>query len=182
MDNEDFWQKVPSTKDKFFVYSAYYDDRRSKWENWNLKYSAYFILCPIKQQNVPVPSHVSIIRQGSTEIGNKIIVRDNKKLFKKPEGIAVCIKPLHYEYNKVKNLVEFVEFNRILGVNHFVLYNHTVGPGSRLYSSEVCSRRDCHCASMAIRYCLTERDTHRRSLLLHSTIVFIGQCTDSATF
>ncbi|CAL1277505.1 unnamed protein product [Larinioides sclopetarius] len=165
IDIDDFWQRVPNTKDKFFVYSAYYDDRRSKWvrviaaartrladkvicqftysdgrepfavtginrlirENWNLKYSAYFILCPIKQQNVPVPTHVSIIRQGSTEIGNKIVVHDNKKAFKKPEGIAVCIKPLHYEYNKVKNLIEFIELNRIMGVSHFVLYNHTVG-------------------------------------------------------
>lgn len=165
LDSEDFWQKVSHTKDKFFVYSAFYDDRRSKWvrviaaartrladkvlcqftysdgrepftvtginrlirENWNLKYSAYFILCPIKQPNMPVPSHVSIIRQGSIEIGNKVVVHDNKKAFKKPDGIAVCIKPLHYEYNKVKNLIEFIELNRILGVNHFVLYNHTVG-------------------------------------------------------
>lgn len=163
---EDFWQRVPNTKDKFFVYSAYLDDRRTKWvrviaaartrlaekvlcqfsyqdgkdsvtvigmnrlirENWNLKYSAYFILCPLKPPNTDVPSHVTIIRQGDTTVANKLVVHDNKKFFKRPEGIAICIKPLHYEYNKVKNLIEFVELNRILGVNHFVLYNHTVGP------------------------------------------------------
>ncbi|KFM72270.1 hypothetical protein X975_10615, partial [Stegodyphus mimosarum] len=162
---EDRWQRVPNTKDKFFVYSAFYDDRRTKWvrviaaartrladkvlcqftykdgrepytiaginrlirENWNLKYSAYFILCPLKQVNVPVPNHVSIIRQGDNTVSNKLVVHDNKKLYTKPEGIAVCIKPLHYEYNKVKNLIEFIELNRILGVNHFVLYNHTIG-------------------------------------------------------
>lgn len=163
---EDWWQRVPNTKDKFFVYSAYLDDRRTKWvrviaaartrmaekvlcqftypngkdvisvigmnrlirENWNLKFSAYFILCPLKPLNAAVPSHVSIIRQGDTTVGNKMVVHNNKKFFKRPEGTAVCIKPLHYDYNKVKNLIEFVELNRILGVNHFVLYNHTVGP------------------------------------------------------
>ncbi|XP_054714319.1 uncharacterized protein LOC129223960 [Uloborus diversus] len=165
IESEDYWQKVRNTKDKFFVYSAFYDDRRTKWvrviaaartrladkvfcqfhykdgrephavaginrlirENWNLKYSAFFILCPIKPPNTGVPSHVSIIRAGDSTIGNKVVVHDNKSKFKKPEGVAVCIKPLHYEYNKVKNLVEFIELNRILGVNHFVLYNHTVG-------------------------------------------------------
>ncbi|XP_015904753.1 beta-1,4-galactosyltransferase galt-1 [Parasteatoda tepidariorum] len=165
VEHEDFWQSVSNAKDKFFVYSAYYDDRRTKWvrviaaartrladkvfcrfsfskgdsltvvginrlirENWNLKYSAYFILCPLKQPLIP--THVSIIKQSETllTVGNKLLVRNNKKLYKKPEGVAVCIKPLHYEYNKVKNLIEFIELNRIMGVNHFVLYNHTVGP------------------------------------------------------
>lgn len=163
---QDWWQRVPNTKDKFFVYSAYHDDRRTKWirviaaartriaekvvcqytyndgrepvivvgmnrlirENWNLKFSAYFILCPLKPPNTAVPSHVSIIRQGDSTVGNRLVVHDNKKTYKNPDGIAICIKPLHYEYNKVKNLIEFVELNRILGVDHFVLYNHTVGP------------------------------------------------------
>lgn len=161
----DSWQRVPNTKDKFFVFSAYYDDRRSKtirviaaartrladkvvcrfWfadgrdsvnvfgtnrlirENWNLKYSAYFILCPLKQAKLPIPTEVSIVKYGDRSVPNKLVVHVNREIYKTAEGIAVCVKPLHYEYNKVENLIEFIELNRLLGVNHFVLYNHTVG-------------------------------------------------------
>ena len=42
------------------------------------------------------------------------------------DKLAVCIKPLHYYYNKTINLIEFIELNRILGVRRFYFFNHTV--------------------------------------------------------
>lgn len=112
-------------------------------ENWNLKYSAYFILCPLLKGS-PVPEAVSvIIRETKTndEVNEEFLMPSNKLIIHKntktmngiinipiEENIAVCVKPLHYEYNKVFNLIEFIELNRILGVRHFILYNHTVGP------------------------------------------------------
>lgn len=42
--------------------------------------------------------------------------------------IAVCVKPMHYDYDKLINFIQFIEFNQILGVDKFILYNHTIGP------------------------------------------------------
>lgn len=202
---KDTWQPVQGTKDKFFVYSAYYDARHPKYkyirvigatrtrnsekvicrldyglqgkqqspplrpimvnavnkvirENWNLRFSAYFILCLIA--NHPVPSSVQIMLKSNLSLpaSNHLLVHNRpelveKKLLQRPissslswmksnekaakeparqfsmasNSFAVCVKPMHYDYNKVLNLIEFLELNRQLGVGHFVLYNHTVG-------------------------------------------------------
>ncbi len=178
---KDHWQEVKNSKHKFYVFSAYYDDRNPEnhfiriiaatktrteekvfcklWyahtypptivnginklirENWNLKYSAYFILCPLID-NLPVPDAVSIlivesngVKNGNKLPSNNLIVHNNLKSRSRViknnldiTNIAVCVKPLHYDYEKVLNLIEWVELNRILGVSHFILYNHTVGP------------------------------------------------------
>ena len=34
-----------------------------------------------------------------------------------PETIGVCVKPLHFSYNKSLELLQFIELNRILGVS-----------------------------------------------------------------
>lgn len=122
-------------------------------ENWNLRYSAYYLLCPLGNHTVPVA--VSILKkklpakktnQEANEVqlrpeedekeadefvfhalGNFVLVQNNLKS-KHNDKIAVCVKPLHYEYNKLDNMIEFIELNRILGVDHFLFYNHTVGP------------------------------------------------------
>ena len=41
--------------------------------------------------------------------------------------LTVCVKPLHYSFNRVGQLIEFIEIHRLLGVSHFTFYNHTVG-------------------------------------------------------
>jgi len=178
--NKDHWQEVIQSKHKFYVFSAYFDDRNAQnhyiriiaatktrteekvvcklWyahtypptivnginklirENWNLKYSAYFILCPLIN-NLPVPDAVSILVKQSNSVNdqnklpsNRLLVHNNPKSRSRVmknnfdlTQIAVCVKPMHYEYDKVLNLIEFVELNRILGVSHFILYNHTIG-------------------------------------------------------
>ncbi|XP_022236008.1 uncharacterized protein LOC111083656 [Limulus polyphemus] len=163
--NADHWQSVRGTKDKFFVFSAYLDDRRVRlvrviaaartrnankvmckfWfaggyppvtvpafnkliqENWNLKYSAYFVLCPLSKGLSTLPERVSIISSENAEITNWLVVHNNKKDSTSSQGIAVCVKPMHYSYNKLLNFIEFIELNRIFGAQHFVLYNNTIG-------------------------------------------------------
>lgn len=182
---KDNWQSVAGSKEKFYVYSAYFDDRNAKYryirviaatktrnsdkvvcklwythtyapvtvnavnkvirENWNLKYSAYFVLCMLGSH--PAPDMVSVLIKANTSIAssNRMIVHNHPKLKKKEklnkliksrlsgsDGVpertfAVCVKPMHYNYNKILNLIEFIELNRLLGVSHFVFYNHTIG-------------------------------------------------------
>ncbi|XP_076057297.1 uncharacterized protein LOC143034837 [Oratosquilla oratoria] len=166
------WQPVYNTKHKFFVYSAYMDDRKGRiirvvgatqtkrsdrvwckfWysnsstltvaaavkiirENWNLRYSACFVACPLTlfrngKQPIPPPDSVSIVSDPNGNATNKLRVLNlDVKKDEVKNGFAVCVKPLHFEYNNVNQIVEFLELNKILGVEHFTLYNDTIGPG-----------------------------------------------------
>lgn len=94
-------------------------------ENWNLAYSAAFILCEIPASLEP--TRVVPVVNGRGERSSSLSVR----VF--PEGppagnLSVCVKPFHYEFNRAVWLVEFIEFYRLLGTDQFILYNHTVGP------------------------------------------------------
>ena len=42
-------------------------------------------------------------------------------------NLAVCIKPLFKEFNRALNVVEFIEFYKLLGATHFVFYNLSIG-------------------------------------------------------
>ena len=42
--------------------------------------------------------------------------------------LGVCVKPIYRHYNKTRELLEFVEMNKILGVKQFTFYNHTMSP------------------------------------------------------
>ena len=42
--------------------------------------------------------------------------------------MGLCVKPLHNQYNRALWLVEFIKFYQLLGVTHFVFYNHSIGP------------------------------------------------------
>ncbi|XP_076042153.1 uncharacterized protein LOC143026046 [Oratosquilla oratoria] len=92
-------------------------------ENWNLPYSAAYIHCSVPKDLMP--SYVAPVVDGGEII--KVVVQ-NPKAQKHQGDLAVCVKPFHYNFNRAIWLVEFVEFYRLLGVDHFVFYNHTVGP------------------------------------------------------
>lgn len=171
------WQTVNGTKYKFYVFSAYFDRRKSQrsvriiaatktrgaervwcrlWyrpyptevntttyisktvpakikvirENWNLKYSACFVLCPL-QPNQTAPFAVSVVVRLFHPPANLLAVNNNYNDTQPVNKFGVCIKPLHYEYNGDLQILEFIELNRIMGVSHFTFYNHTIGPQVR---------------------------------------------------
>ena len=43
-------------------------------------------------------------------------------------SLAVCVKPLYNQYNRAVWLLEFLGLYTLMGVEHFVFYNHSVGP------------------------------------------------------
>lgn len=133
-------------------------------ENWNLKYSACFILCPVRPPEYDVPDYVSIVARLRAPPGNILQLRNtdwDEDFIKEPllssnkletslrpkteqisdainskqelekemkDEIAICVKPLHFDYDQSLFLMEFLEFYALLGVTHFTFYNHTVGP------------------------------------------------------
>ena len=108
-------------------------------ENWNLKYSACFVTCPTKlstsndtKENL-VPVSVSIFPAEVSEpsITNRlpVINSDNGGTGTyevNKTDVGVCVKPIHFHYNKTLELIEFIELNKILGVSKFTFYNHTM--------------------------------------------------------
>ncbi|KAK7573404.1 hypothetical protein V9T40_010595 [Parthenolecanium corni] len=103
-------------------------------EHFNLPFSAAFVICPLKNAT-HVPANISVVvfdphKRIYFPAANRLPVL---KLEETPnidetveEKIAICIKPIHYEYNKIFQLVEFLELNRLLGVDHFVSYNKSI--------------------------------------------------------
>lgn len=44
------------------------------------------------------------------------------------QKMGVCVKPFHNNFNRALWLTEFIEMYRLQGAQHFIFYNHTVGP------------------------------------------------------
>ncbi|XP_078038157.1 uncharacterized protein LOC144470636 [Augochlora pura] len=100
-------------------------------ENWNLKYSACFVICPLPKESPAtdkVPETVSVVARLKAAPTNRILVQNRPETrAEDKELLAVCVKPLHYDYNRVLQLVEFIELHGLLGATHVTLYNDTVG-------------------------------------------------------
>lgn len=99
-------------------------------ENWNLPYTAAFIICPVVQfPGLDVLARVAVSSvKGESEDYQSSIPVENLQTRRKIGNMSVCVKPFHYNYNRAVWLVEFIEMYQLLGADHFIFYNHTVGP------------------------------------------------------
>lgn len=79
-------------------------------ENWNLKYSACFILCPLRVSFLDVPHSVSVVSKIKMPPSNNLLLRNtdidpdffNRSSIENiPNKIGVCVKPLHFNYDQV---------------------------------------------------------------------------------
>ena len=152
--------------DKVWCRLYYRDNRKSVTvpgavsvirENWNLKYSACFVICvlPTDQKTeagkIAVPESVSIITLPPTptstgppsdnppppppmpSVTNQLPVLNARtggtgSVIVNSSDVGVCVKPIHFDYDKTLELIEFLEMNKILGVTKFTLYNDTMSP------------------------------------------------------
>ena len=109
-------------------------------ENWNLKYSACFVICPLKAHTTSsnskeklVPDSISIlpITSSDLKVTNRLPVINSQNggtgtYQVNKTDVGVCVKPIHFYYNKTLELIEFIELNKLLGVTKFTFYNHTM--------------------------------------------------------
>ena len=112
-------------------------------EHHNLTYSASYVLCPLDPPSVFgskenfVPDYVSILPFSSSSTShlnatNKLSVINSKNggtgtyQVNKSDSIGVCVKPMYLKSNQILDLIEFIEFNKILGVSKFTMYNQTM--------------------------------------------------------
>lgn len=98
-------------------------------ENWKLKYGAAFFMCPYNENRPPV--RVRVKETYELQWSPSVPVTPQGPIEGRPTGkFTICVKPLHYDYDRASWLVEFIEFHRIVGVDHFFFYNHTIGPNA----------------------------------------------------
>jgi len=115
-------------------------------EHFGLAYGSHYIICKIPQMQPGSYNwtKVTVIKQDPSmedDVVNKrkafpepaidinrIPLLDANQAAKKRRKMAACIKPFHYNWNRALWLIEFLEFHKVLGVSHFVFYNHTLGP------------------------------------------------------
>lgn len=87
-------------------------------ENWNLKYSAVFVLCPLRIAYLEVPFAVSVVSKLRQPPGNVLQVRNtdwdadfsNRSVQEIPNRMGICVKPLHFDYDQVSHDFSFIFF------------------------------------------------------------------------
>ncbi|XP_026317535.1 uncharacterized protein LOC113228446 isoform X2 [Hyposmocoma kahamanoa] len=101
-------------------------------ENWNLKYSAVYVLCLLSKTGVKpkdtIGATVAVIAtaDAATPPSNLLTVIDTKPKPGIEGALHVCVKPFHFHYGRSEWLIEWMELNRLLGVSHFYMYNKTM--------------------------------------------------------
>ncbi|CAH2037521.1 unnamed protein product, partial [Iphiclides podalirius] len=101
-------------------------------ENWNLKYSATYVLCLLRDSGVKpqetVGASLSVVANSSPNRPptNLLTVLDTEPKSGIEETLHVCVKPFHFSYSRDEWLVEWFELNRLLGVSHFYMYNESL--------------------------------------------------------
>lgn len=93
-------------------------------EGHGRRYTASQFLCRFSGSRKPYA--VSLVDKKCGEPKNIVTIHSNN--IEKKRNFTVCTTPLNFHYNRAYELIEWIELNRILGVNFFTLYNHTTGP------------------------------------------------------
>lgn len=103
-------------------------------ENWGLPYTASFVVCELHKKIISkeLPAYVSLGDPKRNITSRPLTVHypppkvNNDKNTTIP-FLTVCIKPLHFRYDRALWLIEFIEMYKLLGANHFVFYNKSIG-------------------------------------------------------
>ncbi|KAI8435898.1 hypothetical protein MSG28_004090 [Choristoneura fumiferana] len=101
-------------------------------ENWNLKYSASYVLCSLRNTGVRAQETagavVAVLAEAVAHRAptNLLPVLDTLPKPGIEENLHVCVKPFHYSYARDSWLVEWFELNRLLGASHFYMYNESL--------------------------------------------------------
>ncbi|XP_041372181.1 beta-1,4-galactosyltransferase galt-1-like [Gigantopelta aegis] len=93
-------------------------------ENKNKRYTVLFVICNISGSDRRNPYAVSITGENSTYLANRLLV-------KYPEpfryNLTVCFPAIHSKYNNETESIQTMEVDQLLGVEHFVIYNLSIG-------------------------------------------------------
>lgn len=85
------------------------------------RHTVSFFRCSLPNNEFPFA--VSLTSQKCMTPHNLLPVRSHMVNDKDKKRFTVCVAPLYDRYNKIRELIEWIELNRILGADYFVFYN-----------------------------------------------------------
>ncbi|UYV81800.1 hypothetical protein LAZ67_20002490 [Cordylochernes scorpioides] len=94
-------------------------------EHFKMKYSAFVSSCKVP----PVLRNRTLSKMTvSVDGGNEGVELEVHSPDGPPKGkLALCIQPIHGNFNRATWLIEFIEFYTMMGVEHFFFYIYQVG-------------------------------------------------------
>ncbi|XP_041347889.1 uncharacterized protein LOC121367657 [Gigantopelta aegis] len=93
-------------------------------ENQNKKYAALYVMCKLNESKNRKPYSVTITGHNCTQLKNRLLVN-----YPEPHrfNITICLSCIHSKYNDETETIQSIEIDQILGAEHFVVYNYSVG-------------------------------------------------------
>ncbi|XP_032453361.1 uncharacterized protein LOC100115374 isoform X2 [Nasonia vitripennis] len=157
----------------------------AKTENFGMQYSAAFVLCRlVTADDGRLPSQIAFsTRSGQTyeDVGKQSFV-DVHYTTRIDSGdqdrfMAACVPSLHHDYDKYANLIEFVEFYRMMGVEHFTFYNTSVTEEV----SRVLAHYESEGLATVLHWQLPARYLYERNLRYNGIFAAMNDCLYRST-
>lgn len=114
-----FWYWSPDTG-QFLVKERHVYTRLPR-EGHGKIFTSTIFECPLPSSDMP--SYISLGTKSCETPLNMVRVRNASKPDMYKHKFAVCLSPLYFKYGRAYELVEWIELNRILGANKFIVYN-----------------------------------------------------------
>ncbi|XP_045193716.2 uncharacterized protein LOC123549585 isoform X2 [Mercenaria mercenaria] len=93
-------------------------------EGRSLRYNAVLFQCMLPQ-SVELPTHVSLVSRSCETPMNLLDIQYVRSPYVDKHRFTVCLSPLNFRYNRDYEIIEWVELNRILGADKFIIYNYS---------------------------------------------------------
>lgn len=116
------WYQLNGNHTVMLEVSATADLIAYNFDGQGRKYGTGRISC-CNPNNIMIPDYVSIVTQSCSQPMNLLKVHTIKSSDEPQVNFTVCLSPLNSQYNHAYEIVQWIEFNRILGANKFVIYN-----------------------------------------------------------
>ncbi|XP_060567227.1 uncharacterized protein LOC132726005 [Ruditapes philippinarum] len=92
-------------------------------ESHGEKYSGAIFICP----GIPTNTHyISLVTSQCKVPLHLLKVKNGIVPQKYQRKFTVCLRPLHFRYGRAYELVEWIEFNKMLGAEKIVVYNYSI--------------------------------------------------------
>ncbi|XP_057337971.1 uncharacterized protein LOC130676032 [Microplitis mediator] len=129
-DRKNFYRKKAASKIKFLD------------AGWKLKYSSAVVTCDLTHTNYnnydifyqekKLPQSVGIVHKNSDNTSLQLIdINYPKHGVNQPDTfsnkfMALCVSVLHHKFDRPLELIEFIEYYRLMGVSQFIFYNSSI--------------------------------------------------------
>uniref|UniRef100_A0A1Y9H2N2 Glycosyltransferase family 92 protein n=1 Tax=Anopheles dirus TaxID=7168 RepID=A0A1Y9H2N2_9DIPT len=110
------------------------DEVAAVHEHWNMEFAASYVICKlagnVSKREARLPDEVALsyhaepsMREATTFVRIKYPQTDRLFRSAPPRSLAVCVGPLHHNFQHALRVVEFFEYYRMNGAERFYVYN-----------------------------------------------------------